>query len=232
MQMSDNPNDSRTYYLDDEDYDNKFSLVITNPQRGKTYICIKGILNDSHNLIHIVTTMNTLSASNQFSSRIEETIGSNKIIAFNSKPDSFGKWYHAKKCDEIIKLIKKYPMIKVIICCAHSKKIKDSLPELIGLIEDSKTINRKIKFHIDEAHCYIPPNREQITEFIRNDIVESIVGYTATPYKIWINEMKKTDQLFYKIYIRDIEAEYGIMHSDYYYSIKMCNVNIYQDVID
>jgi hypothetical protein len=72
----------------EEEYENKLSLVIRKVQEGKTYICTNMINNDKTNDIHIVLTMNTLSAGMQFFGRMEEMIGSKNIVVFNSNAKS------------------------------------------------------------------------------------------------------------------------------------------------
>ena len=81
----------------EEEYENKLSLVIRKVQEGKTYICTNMINNDKSNDIHIVLTMNTLSAGMQFFGRMEEMIGSKNIIVFNSKSETTGNCHHAKQ---------------------------------------------------------------------------------------------------------------------------------------
>ena len=69
---------------EEEEYVSKFSLVIRKVQEGKTYICTSAIFNDRTKDVHIVLTMNTLSAGMQFFGRMEQQIGSKNIIVFNS----------------------------------------------------------------------------------------------------------------------------------------------------
>ena len=71
--------------MSSEEIQNKLSLVIRRPQEGKTFICIKKILNDNTSNLHIVLTMNTLSSGMQFFGRMEKQIGSENIIVFNIK---------------------------------------------------------------------------------------------------------------------------------------------------
>ena len=77
-----------------------FSMVVKEPQNGKTGICIdfimKSIAQDKRtNMVHIVLTMNKLTASSQFVSRIEDKILPEQIVAFNSKSQK-GENFHAK----------------------------------------------------------------------------------------------------------------------------------------
>ena len=59
-------------YITNDEIESKFSLVVRKPQEGKTFICINSIANDNSKDIHIVLTMNTLSAGMQFFGRMEE----------------------------------------------------------------------------------------------------------------------------------------------------------------
>ena len=70
--------------------ESKLSLVVRKPQEGKTTICINSITNDKSKNIHIVLTMNTLSAGMQFFGRMQNEVGSKKIIVFNSKKQTAG----------------------------------------------------------------------------------------------------------------------------------------------
>jgi hypothetical protein len=221
------------FTLDNEEEEDtsKFSLVIRNVQDGKTFICIKSIISDKTNCIHIVVTMNTISSSMQFMSRIREKINSNQIIVFNSQSNSSDECHHAKSLDRIFEIFMEVPIIKVIVCCANTKRMRESLPKLIDRALDSRrTSNKKFKIHIDEAHKYIPENRDSIKLFNSYDNVESIIGYTATPYKIWARTLK-TDPLFYKIFIRDVEREYNIVRSTNYFGVKNCECLIYETII-
>lgn len=218
------------------EYVSKFSLVIRKVQEGKTYICTSSICNDRSNDIHVVLTMNTLSAGMQFFGRMEEQIGSKNIIVFNSKASTAGNCHHAKNPADILRLVKKFPNIKVIVCCAHDARLKESLPLLLEISDGHEMFtrnNRKYKFHIDEAHEYIPPNRKQIQIFNDSHIVKSIIGYTGTPNKIWVESVRySTDKLFHKILIRDIEEELQIIRSTDYFGVQRCDVVIYENQFD
>ena len=70
-------------YITIDEVESKLSLVVRKPQEGKTFICISDITADKTRNIHIVLTMNTLSAGMQFFGRMEEIVGSKKIVVFN-----------------------------------------------------------------------------------------------------------------------------------------------------
>ena len=212
-----------------EDIESKLSVVIRKPQEGKTFICITYITSDKTNSIHIVFTMNTLKAGMQFFGRMEELVGSKNIIIFNSNKNTAGKCHHAKSVSDVLLLLAKNPNIKVIVCCAHGERFRTSIPELFLLIGDSITLkNRKFKVDIDEAHKYIPENLEHIRIINTCPVVESIVGYSGSPYKMWT---KKPDSLFYKILIRDVEAELNIIRSLDYFGVNNCEFYILEEEI-
>ena len=216
--------------LDDEEIENKFSLVIRKPQEGKTLICITTIIKDKSKNIHIVVTMNTLSSGMQFFGRMQKDISPNNIIVFNSKKSTAGDCLYAKDLAEVMHYIS-LGNIKVIVCCAHYKKIRESIPRLLNFSADSLTVTRSnIKFiiHIDEAHAYIPKYKNYIHTFNESPFVSEIIGYTATGNKIWTN--KPADPLFHKILIRDVENELGIMRSENYFGVKDCEHHCFDEL--
>ena len=210
-------------YYHVNDIESKLSLIIRKPQEGKTFICINNILEDKNN-IHIVLTMNTLQSGIQFFGRMEEKISHNSIIVFNSNKKTAGKCLHAKEVADIWTHIENNP-IRVIICCAHNKRFIDSIPKILK--NYPHWFKSKFKIHIDEAHKYIPENRDYIRIYNELDIVESIIGYSATPDGIWTN--KSTDTLFHKILIRDIEKELQIIRTPDYFGVKCCDFRIFED---
>jgi len=220
---------SRTIYTeDDEELENKISLVARKPQEGKTFICISNITGDKTRNIHVVLTMNTLASGMQFFGRMQEDIGSKRIIVFNSKKSTAGGCLHAKTVNDIMVLIRTHPDIKVIVCCAHEKRIRESIPQLFAAAADSKSFeNRKFAIHIDEAHKYIPENRSYIVDFNASPTVFKITGYSGTPKKIWVKI--KSDPLFYKIHIINVEEELDIIRSPEYFGVKDCEITIYDD---
>lgn len=210
----------------DEEIENKISVIVRKPQEGKTFICIASIISDIQN-IHIVMTMNTLSAGMQFFGRMEDTIGSKKIIVLNSKKETAGNCLYAKTVMEVFTLITTNTDIRVIVCCAHEKRIKQSIIDLIHLASDSVSFNqnkRTFKIHIDEAHKYIPTNRTSVRIYNSSKVVNSIIGYTGTPDCMWTK--KQTDPLFYKILIRDVETELKIIRSPDYFGVNRCEFHI------
>ena len=218
--------------IDNDALENKLSLVILKPQEGKTYICINSIITDMSLDIHIVLTMNTLSAGMQFFGRMEDMIGSKNIIVYNSKKETAGNCRYAKNSSDIIKLLKKHPEIKVIVCCAHKKRFSESLMEIFNYANDSILFmqqKRKFKLHIDEAHKYIHENRKFIRYFNNTEIVSKITGYTASPDPIFLTD--STDILFYSIYLLNVEKDFGMIRSTEYFGVKDCHHLIIENEI-
>lgn len=213
---------------DEEEVENKIRLVARKPQEGKTFICISNITDDKSRNIHIVLTMNTLASGMQFFGRMQEDIGSKRIIVFNSKKSTAGGCLHAKNVGEIMVLLRTHQDVKVIVCCAHEKRIRESIPDLFGQAADSKSFeNRKFAIHIDEAHKYIPENRAHVVGFNASPTVFKITGYSGTPKKIWVKI--QSDPLFYKIHIINVEEEHKIIKSPEYRGVKHCEITIHDD---
>jgi hypothetical protein len=214
-----------------EEMESKLSLVIRKPQEGKSFICITSIISDTKS-IHIVLTMNTLSAGMQFFGRMEEKIGSDKIIVFNSKKETAGECLYAKTVTDVVSLLKTKPEVKVIVCCAHEKRIRKSIVQLLSITGDSLSFNqakRSFTIHVDEAHKYIPENQSCIRVYNASPVVNSIIGYSGTPDGIW--KKKQADPLFHKILIRDIETELQIIRSPDYFGVNRCDFHIFEEEI-
>lgn len=214
-----------------EDFVNKLNLIVRKPQEGKTFICISNITNDKTRNIHIVLTMNTLASGMQFFGRMEEQVGSNRIIVFNSKKSTAGNCLHAKTVFDVFELLRKHMDVKVIVCCAHEKRIRDSIPSVFSFSVDSVSFmeeRRKFVVHIDEAHKYIPENREYVRMFNASRVVASITGYSGSPDKIWTKN--PDDQLFHRIQITDVEKELNLIRSPHYFGVNKCNFHVYDDI--
>jgi hypothetical protein len=211
----------------EEEFVSKLSLVIRKVQEGKTYICMTNITSDRTKDIHIVLTMNTLASGMQLFGRMAK-VGSRRIIVFNSKKktaatdkDKDQCCHHAKDVSSIFALLRQFPDIKVIVCCAHEKRIRESIPEFFTQAADTTSFaNRKIVIHIDEAHKYIPENEKYIRNFNSSPVIKSIIGYSGSPNGIWSNHPE--DPLFHKILIRNIEEELQIMRSPQYFGVNSC----------
>ena len=198
--------------------------IIRKPQEGKTFICLEYIVRHI-SCIHLIITMNTIKSNLQFFERASCKFGE-KICIFNSK----GKYKddtinHAKDVTGVIKKIKEGS--DIIIMCAHPKRFDDSIINLLTFIEDSKTINKNVLIHIDEAHAYVPRYRKEIAIMNNYIIVQLITLYSATPFNIWSDEYDiLNDYIFKNIYVVDIEEQMAIMKSEEYFGVKDCEFDI------
>lgn len=216
-------------HLSTEEVESKLSLVVRKPQEGKTYICISNI-NADNKSIHIVLTMNTLSAGMQFFGRMEDAkIDPKKIIVFNSKKETAGDCHYARTVNDVLGfLMDPRHEIKVIVCCAHVKKIRESIIDLIRKVDNHfRQSGRSFTIHIDEAHKYIAENKEYIRVFNASPVVNSMIGYSGTPHGIWSKDVR--DPLFYKILIRDVEVELQIIRSPDYFGVNRCEFHIFEE---
>jgi len=212
-------------YFNEIEFESKLSLVIRKPQEGKTFICIANIKNDLSRTIHIVLTMNTIDASSQFFGRLKNVIGCKRIVVFNSNKHSACDCHYAKTSSDVFELIMTKD-IKVIVCCAHDKRFRESIPQIIRLA-NAMEIKPKFVIHIDEAHQYIPSNINYIRAFNQSPVVNEIIGYTATPNGIW---RTSEDPLFHKILIRDVESELAIIRSPDYFGVERCTFINYEEL--
>lgn len=211
----------------DENEISKFRLEVRRPQEGKTVLCINHIIQDISNCIHLVLTMNTIASSLQFLGRMQEIIGGDRIVILNSKKKSSGGCHYAKDIGVVTNLIGKTlsgeKNIKVIVACSNCKRFNESLPDLLFWAADSIGMAaKKVKFviHIDEAHKYIPENIDKIRSFNDSHCVSEIIGYTATPFGIWSNNI--SDPLFYNIFICDIDRESEDINEPKYFGVGSC----------
>ena len=209
------------------DFVNKLHLVIRRPQEGKTYICISKIISEP-GYVHIIATMNTLSAGMQFFGRLQEHIGSEHILVLNSDKSTAGECHHAKNIDEVKKILKK-EQIKVIICCAHNVRLKHTILSLLTECMDSIALKTVLfKLHIDEAHEYIKTYNEAVRKINNMINIHQIIGYSASPIPIW--DPKGQDPLYGYFTISDPEKELGIMSSKEYFGVKDAAWRIYDDI--
>ena len=114
--------------------------------------------------------MNTIKSNLQFFERARAQFGE-KICVFNSrskKKEQQEGFLHAKTVPRVKKHLK--AGAEVVIMCAHPKRFDESIIELLEEIEDSPRIKRNVIIHIDEAHAYVPPYRENIIEMNMNSV--------------------------------------------------------------
>lgn len=197
--------------------------IIRKPQEGKTFICLKNISMNNDN-IHIIVTMNTIKSNNQFFERAFERFG-NKICILNSKGSSNNEYNQTNNIYDILKYIKKKDC-NIIICCAHPKRFRQSISDLIEEIDDSRRINKFISIHIDEAHAYVPSYSDDITSINSQEIIDRIYMYSASPFKIWVPKNSRGNDIFKNIYVIDIAKQFEIMKSDKYFGVKDCEHHI------
>jgi hypothetical protein len=201
--------------------------IIRKPQEGKTFICLENIRTNGH-CYHLIITMNTIKSNLQFFERARARFGE-KICVFNSrgkKKEQQDGFLHAKDVSGVKKQLR--GGAEVVIMCAHPKRFDESIIELLEEIEDSSKIRRNVIIHIDEAHAYVPPYREQIIEMNMNSVTERIYMYSATPFSIWCSEasVHMVEQLFKNIYVVDNEKEFSVKKSDKYFGVKDCQYRI------
>lgn len=190
--------------------------IIRKPQSGKTFICLENIKLNLKD-IHIVITMNTIKSSNQFLSRSREVFGE-KICIFNSeKLKKEEMTMHVKNPYEAIKSIKKGNSI--LIVCAHPKRFRKDINEILECIDSDKYITTNVFIHIDEAHAYVPIYRKKIIKMNENPVVNRIYMYSATPFNIFTDN----EDIFKNIYIVDTEKEFKIIKSKDYFGVKNCD---------
>lgn len=188
------------------------NIVIRRPQYGKTSICMETIKRQ-RDKVHIIITMNTLKSNEQFFSRCEKVFSEKSICIFNSKQTS--NILEVK--NQIVQEGK-----NIVILCAHYKRFRNSIHGLLDLLEDSRSFDKKVIIHIDEMHAYINKNRPYIEDWNEKDIVESITGYSATPFSIW------GKGLWENIYVIDTtECDIG---TEDYYGVKDVKCNIFTNI--
>ena len=166
--------------------DLKFILLCFLWQAGKTFIVIEGIEKDleiDDKSVHIVFTMKTIIAMDQFNKRlniIRTKYGKDSVISFSSAKNS-----DCKNKEQVISLFKKTIPPKVIICCSHKKRFNDMV-KIINELPSTNVTNVFIYF--DELHEYINLEiRKQIEELELLPIVKKMTAITATPNTLWLN---------------------------------------------
>jgi len=210
-------------YYSHEEMEKQLHIIVKKVQEGKTFICLEYIKR-SPDEIHLIVTMNTIKSNLQFFERASDNFGGGNICVFNSKETKTDakKYNHAKDVLGVKHQIEKSG-VDIIIMCGHPTRFKTSIIELIEELSDSRSFSKKIIIHIDEAHEYIPRYRPQIVQMNNYDIVNRIVGYSATSIPIWVNKTAKSEfNLFKDLYIVDVEEQFGIMSTPGYVGVKDC----------
>jgi len=193
----------------------KFKLCVMPPQSGKTFITIKEILakiveDDKYNLgrsIHIVLTMNTKIGNVQFAKRLEEienTYGEGSVCVLVSGKYN-GKYKHIKKREELQGIcLNKSTCPRVVVMCTNKTQSKNEV-EFLNIIDKNECCIKRAFVYYDEIHKYLNDSRRCEIEEIHNlDIVKSIIGLTATPYKTWKKEAYWSSPFWSTINIFDL----------------------------
>ena len=196
--------------------DKNINIVIRPPQYGKTSICLETIGRQIDD-VHIIMTMNTIKSNNQFFDRCN-ILFNNLLIVFNSKQGK--KDTYANNVLDVKNLIIKKGK-NIIIICAHPKRFKDSIKELIEELDANKYFKKKICIHIDEIHEYIGANRKNIEEWNDKDLVKDITGYTATPFKVW------GSGVWQSIYVIECNDKFS---SSEYFGVNDSNIILFSDI--
>ena len=188
-------------------------LIIRRPQEGKTFILIEDIVNRNDDTLHIIFTMNTIKSNQQLFGRLSQRIGPDKLMIFNSQPESVGEsgCLHATSIGDILV---KVNQINCLVLCANQTRIRRDIPKLLDILRQFSN-PRSVSIHIDEAHVYIPENRSQILDMYNMNNVIEIIGYSASPIKIW----DPYHPVFGNMYIVDVERERDIISSPNYFSV-------------
>jgi hypothetical protein len=174
----------------------KLFLLVLLTQFGKTFYAINYIKDqlikdkdEGTRSIHVVFTMNTLLNNEQFASRletIEKEYGKGSVCIFNSK--SHNTYKHAKNISELQGYcFSKETCPRVIVMCSNEQRYEDGLSFLRNIDKlkiDNKGYITKAFVYYDEIHKFINSKRKFIEEMHSLDIVESIIGLTATPEKV------------------------------------------------
>ena len=200
--------------------------IIRKPQEGKTFVCIENIKINKDEL-HLVVTMNTIKSNLQFFSRLKDIFNKEQICIFNSKnKNKLNGYYHSKDVLDVkSKIIKKN--VNIVVLCAHPTRFKQSIFSILEELCDSRSFDKSIIIHIDEAHSYVPPHRDNIIKINNNDYVKRIYLYSASPFNIW--DKSSNSEIFKKIFIVDIEKDFKIKKSNNYFGVKDCEFICYND---
>ena len=210
---------------------NKFVICSLRCQEGKTWVVIKAIQDQDPGTLNIVSTMNSLLNTEQFTNRamvsleaaeeaqdeqqikeLDSEFGENNVCVFSSKNTRKRK-NHVKTLNELIglcALTNKCP--KVIVMCAHPTRLREGF-DLINLIHTDLHCPhiKKINVYMDELHSYIDMKlkngllvRDTIIAIDKLDKVGEIWGITATAGALW----RTGDDYFNSLYIHPMVVGY------------------------
>lgn len=189
--------------MSDEEVKSKFIACITRPQEDKMSILAESIAMYTSENIHLVLT------SNEFIGKMKQIIAPENIVVFNSDKKSAGDCHHARSDAEVSNLIsislrQGHSPIKVVICCAHAKRICESIPDILeSAYNNIRFMHSNINFviHIDNADKYIPECWDNIELLNLSPFVSEIVGYSSKVNGRW----STTDFYGKRCILREIE---------------------------
>lgn len=224
-----------------ESYSSKFEesklrVVVRPVQSGKTAVCIKEISRDierNPKNIHFIFTMNNIIAQNQLTTRLssEDKL---KIIILNSKKNDqceIDNCNLVKKVDKmedvLIECLDPTTRPNVIIMCCNKYRLHDrkawnqkgrGVLALLGRFQNINEPDTKVIVHIDEIHKYISdPFREAYEDIADLNIVEKIIGYTATAKPLYID--RKSTSIDWRN-LHTVDQSYMMIDKDLYFGIS------------
>ena len=113
-----------------------------------------------------------------------------------------------------------------------SKRFEKSLVDIIKLLQNHGSFNKKVAVHIDEAHAYLPSQREAIRRINNFGIVSRIFLCSATPFECWQHEgSNNEDNLFKNIFIVDVDEQFNIKKTHEYFGVRNCKHTIVNDIL-
>lgn len=173
---------------------NKLLVCVLLTQFGKTFTAIKKIkadIEENPNSIACIFTMNTKLAGEQFASRLQEfktTYGENSVLIFNSDTKYKGPFAHTRDLKALRGIVwDPETRPKIIIMCSNKKRFTDGVEFIRSTNNGGGYGISGISIYYDEMHAYLSNNlREQIEVLNNFQIVNEIIGMTASPDPIWM----------------------------------------------
>lgn len=176
------------------DFVNKLLVCVLLTQFGKTFTAIKkikGDLEENPNSIACIFTMNTKLAGEQFASRLQEfktTYGENSVLIFNSDTKYKGPFAHTRDLKALRGIVwDPETRPKIIIMCSNKKRFTDGVDFIRSTNNGGGYGINHISIYYDEMHAYLSNDlRKQIEVLNDFQIVNEIIGMTASPDPIWM----------------------------------------------
>tara|TARA_Y100000389_G_C17470324_1_gene529902 strand:- start:3652 stop:5049 length:1398 start_codon:yes stop_codon:yes gene_type:complete len=195
----------------------KFTLITNLTQSGKTMQCIHKIETELNldiregRSLHIVFTINTLLNEIQFLSRLRNIATTHGKILIISSKNQVAKndkkiFIHAKNIETAQQIINSNN-IRIVIMCNNRTRISTYM-DLIDYLDTAQVQIKRVLIYFDEIHKYIDSYRriqsvrEQI-EILCHDyqIVEKIIGVTATPNAVFIEDSPNWGSIQQTLYL-------------------------------